>query len=900
MRLKTGIRAHLQGLLQNRFLNKKVSESAAAAADSILVRSGSESTDLSQEVNSKNKLRSYSCSKVAAQQDTTKSGDNGDYFNSTSLGQTNSSGYVEYATTCSSMSNAYTTANVSVCNSDTSMVTYNTKYADSQLSDDDGLMSVDCGESMHRSMSVADDETDSMKQSTPYNENFARIRSLKVENAAKQCVSSFPKSNTASAIGNSDSLLSGRDGQSNHKTRNKCRRSNTTYTLQTNSKVIDYFNKLEMSKPVKKTAAIRKLNKVSKIEKCTDVTSSATVLAQIEAGQLKFKKDDAKMSETIESLSKIVSSSINDNDSSSSSEDSVNEVEKIQDVLFHDKSLDKSSNSSSIVDDDHSHTSSRIDSPPSSISSLSSRKLLPLILNANNQSSPQAHIDDLAETGLKKKFVNEASSVDCSMEKLRRTISMPGIENKLNCNVSKISIISVNSNQDSIQRFSDKSIEIEQKAATTTTTTSQNQCSEFIRGDPKARLSQKNIKQMFKSVVKHQISALDSLEKFYENHVDKLELERDLALSSSSSNAENKAKINEFFDSQLNLLEERVQTNLKFISENKLTSSVGYSGKQKQKSSSELRQKSSNNGNNLLSQRLSQIMLLNNKVQTNEDLARSKNLINLKANLLSQKNILSNQQKLTALLSENGGGFRRNVSTRNTMAALIGTIRQPYPRSTSNHSTSKIAQTNLQQRPQLPPQPQPPPPPPPQPSQKYQKNISLRKNFSSNESISGGKMTRSSSNETFNDSNDIPACDDEKVVYSKIKRQNKSANSLKIEEFNTPETCFGFETLLRQQEESRNRFRLNYSRNTSIYNSSMRNTSAAMNGTIGESNHLVKYLPPRFSDAHIHLKLNQQKLAANRNELKYLNQRYLSQLQSVPKMVTPSVETDKKPLETSV
>jgi len=151
----------------------------------------------------------------------------------------------------------------------------------------------------------------------------------------------------------------------------------------------------------------------------------------------------------------------------------------------------------------------------------------------------------------------------------------------------------------------------------------------------------------------------------------------------------------------------------------------------------------------------------------------------------------------------------------------------------------------------------------------------------------------------------FPNCNgDEKVIYSKIKRQNKSVNSLKQQQqqpdelFNTPETCLGFETLLRQQEESRNNFCLNYSRNntnTSIYNSSnMRNTS------IGESNHLVKYLPPRFSDAHLHLKLNQQKLAANRNELKYLNQRYLSQLQNVPKIMLNATDMDKKPLETSV
>jgi hypothetical protein len=459
---------------------------------------------------------------------------------------------------------------------------------------------------------------------------------------------------------------------------------------------------------------------------------------------------------------------------------------------------------------------------------------------------------------------------------------------------------------------------------------------EFVRGDPKARLSQKNIKQMFKNVVKYQMSALDSLEKFYENHVEKLEIDRDAALS---AHQESKEKINQFFDSQLKLLEQRVQTNLKFICENKSNSNNKFSTttfvSSKNNSSTELNKNSAN----ILNHKLSQIMLLKKmQAHTSNDevlgqLTRSRNLIGLKSSLINQNNILpslinkshlirqsTNKGDLNSMLFKENS-FKRNISSRNTIVNIENRdVNNEIisPRKMQTHSTSRIdynseeqtgfanfspfqlmdfnqlnqSKMNLNLKSQF----------------QYQKNVGLRKNYSSNESIS--KMVRSASIETFNDSQLLKLTNsnsDEKVVkvenvnsstYSKIKRQNKSASSsLKVEEFNTPDGLSGL-----NQEDYMNHFRLNYSRNSSIYNSSMRNTSI-LNGTFGESNHLVKYLPPRFSDAHIHLKLNQQKLAASRNELKYLNQRYLSQLQHMPKVLTESDRSSLKlvkPLETSV
>jgi len=87
---------------------------------------------------------------------------------------------------------------------------------------------------------------------------------------------------------------------------------------------------------------------------------------------------------------------------------------------------------------------------------------------------------------------------------------------------------------------------------------------QFMRGC-KAR-SSKNIKQLFKNVVKLQMNALNSLEKFYETQLNKLETDRNQNLKLNPAYA---SKINEFYDRQLELLEERIQSNLTLICENK-------------------------------------------------------------------------------------------------------------------------------------------------------------------------------------------------------------------------------------------------------------------------------------------------------------------------------------------
>lgn len=89
----------------------------------------------------------------------------------------------------------------------------------------------------------------------------------------------------------------------------------------------------------------------------------------------------------------------------------------------------------------------------------------------------------------------------------------------------------------------------------------------FVRGDPGVRLST-NIKRIFKSVIEHQTSALQTLENFYECQINRIEFERASLLSIVTD--EQKKRINSIYDEQLRVLEQRVEMNLKRLVENKV------------------------------------------------------------------------------------------------------------------------------------------------------------------------------------------------------------------------------------------------------------------------------------------------------------------------------------------
>jgi hypothetical protein len=151
-----------------------------------------------------------------------------------------------------------------------------------------------------------------------------------------------------------------------------------------------------------------------------------------------------------------------------------------------------------------------------------------------------------------------------------------------------------------------------------------------------------------------------------------------------------------------------------------------------------------------------------------------------------------------------------------------------------------------------------------------------------------------SSNETLNElaNND-----------AQIKRQNKSASSLKLEfdesnmikenEMMTPKN-YRFEL---SKQEDMSEFRLNFPRNSSIFcnNNSFLSNQSQFGGD--GSGHLIKYLPPRFSDAHIHLKLAQQKMAQARNNSshdfsKYLSENAKARLEQKREQLAYSIETE--------
>ena len=345
--------------------------------------------------NQTNKLANFMVSSV-----------DGEFLNSTSLGQS-SSGYADYASASNYDADRFSRqsfVNSTPAGSNmsaTSMVTYNTKYAKSNLSDDDGLMSV--GESQS-SLSIA--SSTNMQQSTPYNENFARVRSLKARKSVGKEIAVFKKSNTVNfdMLREEVETLADKKGSNEsiaETCRKKCRRSNTTYTIlgsKSNSKVIEYFSKLEMSKPIKKKANIRKLN-----------NATQTMENSVES---KLSKNNL-LNSSIESLNKIDKVVVGKNDTNG------NEVEKIQDVLFYDDSSLMNPSASF-----NGNNLSYMDSPTSSIKSFMrsplKNKVKPVI--ENKAAAHQVVVNALSE----QKKLNETHLVDCSMEKMRRSLSMPG------------------------------------------------------------------------------------------------------------------------------------------------------------------------------------------------------------------------------------------------------------------------------------------------------------------------------------------------------------------------------------------------------------------------------------------------------------------------------------------
>lgn len=360
----------------------------------------------------------------------------------------------------------------------------------------------------------------------------------------------------------------------------------------------------------------------------------------------------------------------------------------------------------------------------------------------------------------------------------------------------------------------------------------------FKRGQPYNR-SSKKIKQMFKSVLEKQMNALSKLENFYESQVNFLEENRQKDLK---QNPEQKDLINKLYDEKLNKLEERVQKNLQYISESK-ASRQGLNKENRVKT---------------LTHTISQIMLLKQLQNQNSSQNKSRALNDLKSNLINQNNLLPSKMGIrvkrhsdafeTSSTNDNETAFKRHLSLPFKQSRNISLDRSSQlsskiarsPKMTSLAYSSSKAKYNkylnsanaLTSSPLALEQNNPP-------KIQYQKN---NKKFStSTENVAQLKRINDDSN---TESINIILSGSK---FAQIKRQNKSVSSFKSD------FVFDDKSFYTANDDSYRFHSTSNGRNLSFFSS------------VGfeNSNHLIKFAAPRLSDCHIHYKIKM----ASKNDL---------------------------------
>ena len=91
----------------------------------------------------------------------------------------------------------------------------------------------------------------------------------------------------------------------------------------------------------------------------------------------------------------------------------------------------------------------------------------------------------------------------------------------------------------------------------------------FVRGggETSSRISTK-LKHKFKDLIEQQTSAIQKVQMFYESEINKIEMERVKLLADiQCGDDEQKKLVNDFYDEQLQKLEERVEAKLKMLRE---------------------------------------------------------------------------------------------------------------------------------------------------------------------------------------------------------------------------------------------------------------------------------------------------------------------------------------------
>lgn len=560
-------------------------------------------------------------------------------------------------------------------NNNHSMLTYNTKYNTTQNSnilDEDGLK-----------QSTPFDEINSLYQ---YNNQRKNKRHSKVLSECGQlekvmCKKSktFQSQNEIQAMTQNEIEIINSPifKKMDLKQNRKCRRSNTTFTMAgaKKNKIIDYFNNLEMAKPMRKNMKMFSSNKEIPQRVFHDIRNSPSS-SEEENKSTSFNDSD---------ISKTKSTDL-------SNSSSKNEVEKIQDLFFYDESLLSNRNTSNMTGD-KLVLSTFLDSPVSVISEKSSQSSQSTESSALD-SEDQMIITPVLRKNEGSKFVqlqHEIVSTNNSVEKFRRSSSMPGLNEpnlSIQANNSKITALKDDLNMNITPK---KALSFEQNDMNTNSienlstpishfvssfeVSDEVEPKPFIRGQ--SRNLSKNIKQMFRNVKKLQLDALGNLESFYEAQISKVEADRKQNLE---LNPMNKKEINEFFDRQLQLLEERVQNNLEGITKEK-------SRKMSSSSSSNLKFSENNVSDDetddkitqkrQISQKLAQIITSNNQNCNNNmgnitgfnRRSQSKNLMELKNNLITQKNLLPSKNLAANQSSDyspkNGNNtsmFKRNLS----------------------------------------------------------------------------------------------------------------------------------------------------------------------------------------------------------------------------------------------
>lgn len=524
-----------------------------------------------------------------------------------------------------------------------SMVTYNTKYANnSNVMDDVALSMKPIGINKHVQQSTPFDEISSpvtqrkiKRRSKVISENgeMGLYRRSKTFQSQKQLIQDEIEESSSPIFRKMDVKHS-----------RKCRRSNTTFTMAgvKKNKIIDYFNNLEMTKPIKKNQKLYSSNR--------EICSTFQVKTIKEDEEKRMGMNNSKASENLEV--------------SKASDQSKNEIEKIHDLFFYDESLlsNRDRNETDNMTGEKHILSTFLDSP---------------ISVATDKSAEITPVYRKNESKLIK--MNEITSTNSSIEKFRRSSSMPGLnepnlsiqannskinalksfEEELNMNITPKKALLFDQNDNASNSI--ENLSTPEGHFISSFEVSDDEPKPFVRGQ--SRNLSKNIKQMFKNIVKLQMDALNNLEKFYEAQLLKVEADRKQNLE---LNPMNKVQINEFFDRQLELLEERVQINLENISKDKnrrmnSNTSLRYIDNMDDDSDDSIQKVSKSIQKQIISKKLAQI-ISSNQTCNNGRRTQSKNLLELKNNLINQKNLLPSKIQANQSSDESPSMFKRNLS----------------------------------------------------------------------------------------------------------------------------------------------------------------------------------------------------------------------------------------------